>query len=63
MTYDLVIKNGTLVTASETFRADIGIQDGRIVAHGENLTDKDEIDAIDKLVMHRGIETHCHIAQ
>ena len=63
MTYDLAIKNGTLVTASETFQADIGIRDGRIVAHGENLTGKDEIDATDKLVMPGGIEAHCHIAQ
>ena len=63
MTYDLVIKNGSLVTASETFRADIGIQDGRIVAHGEYLSGKDEIDATGKLVMPGGIEAHCHIAQ
>jgi dihydropyrimidinase len=63
MTYDLVIKNGTLVTASETFRADIGIRDGRIVAHGEDLSGKDEIDATGKLVMPGGIEAHCHIGQ
>jgi dihydropyrimidinase len=63
MIYDLVIKGGTLVTASETFRADIGIRDGRIVAHGENLTANDEIDASGKLVMPGGIEAHCHIAQ
>jgi dihydropyrimidinase len=63
MTYDLVIRGGTLVTASETFRGDIGIRDGRIAALGDGLTGDDVIDAKGKLVMPGGIEAHCHIAQ
>ena len=28
--FDLIVKNGTLATASDTFAADIGVRDGRI---------------------------------
>ena len=28
---DLVIKNGTVVTAAESYKADIAVKDGRIV--------------------------------
>ena len=63
MKHDLVIKGGTLVTASETFIADIGINGEKIVTLGESLDGYDEINADKKLVMPGGIETHCHIAQ
>lgn len=63
MKFDLVITNGTLATASDTFRADIGIRDGRIAAIAENLSGAREIDASGKLVLPGGIEAHCHIAQ
>ena len=35
--YDLVVRGGTVVTGSDTMRADIGIRDGRIAALGEKL--------------------------
>ena len=35
--YDLVIRGGTVVTASDTYRADIGIRGGRIAAIGDRL--------------------------
>ncbi len=60
---DLVIKGGTVATASDTFRADVGIAGGRIVALGENLDGAEVIDATGKLVLPGGIEAHCHIAQ
>lgn len=63
MSFDLVIKGGTCVTATETFKADIGIADGRIAALGDGLRAPDEIDARGKLVMPGGIEAHAHIAQ
>ena len=63
MKHDLVIRGGTLATASETFRADIGIRDGRIATLGEHLEGEDVIDATGKLVLPGGIEAHCHIAQ
>jgi len=62
--FDTVIRNGTVATASETFKADVAIRDGRIVALGEALTDAAEIfDATDRLVLPGGIDSHVHIAQ
>jgi len=61
--FDLVIKGGTVATAADTFRADIGITDGRIAALGTGLHGADTIDATGKLVLPGGIEAHCHIAQ
>jgi dihydropyrimidinase len=60
---DLVIRNGTVATASDTFKADIGITGGRITAIAESLSGEREIDATGKLVLPGGIEAHCHIAQ
>ncbi|PWJ20916.1 dihydropyrimidinase [Jannaschia seohaensis] len=61
--FDLVITGGTVVTAADTFRADIGISEGRIAALGLGLEGADRIDATGKLVLPGGIEAHCHIAQ
>ena len=63
MTMDLVLRNGTVATASDTFKADIGITGGRITAIAESLSAEREIDASGKLVLPGGIEAHCHIAQ
>lgn len=41
--FDTVIRHGTIATASETYPADVGIRDGRIVAIGEKLADADEV--------------------
>ena len=35
--FDKVIKNGTIVTASDTYKGDIGIKDGIITEIGQNL--------------------------
>jgi len=63
-TYDLAIINGTVVTASDTFKSDIGVRDGIIVAMGE-LSGRAErtIDAKSRLVLPGGIDSHCHIDQ
>ena len=64
MDVDTVIHDGTLATATDTFRADIGITDGRITAIAERLNGGAErIDAGGRLVMPGGIEAHAHIAQ
>ncbi len=63
--YDLIVKNGTVATAADTFRADVGVKDGRIVALADDI-DADGarvIDARGKLVLPGGIDSHCHIAQ
>ncbi len=62
--YDLIIKGGTVATAADTFDADIGVKDGRVVALADELTGAEEvIDARGKLVLPGGIDSHCHIAQ
>jgi dihydropyrimidinase len=59
-----VIRNGTVATAADTFQADVGVKDGRIVALGEKLGGgSEEIDAAGKLVLPGGVEGHCHIEQ
>lgn len=64
MTFDTIIRGGTIATASDTFTCDIGIRDGRIAALGDNLGDAREvIDATGKLVLPGGIDSHVHIAQ
>lgn len=62
--YDMIIKSGTVVTATDTFKADVAIKDGRISALGHDLGDAEHIiDATDMLVLPGGIEAHCHIEQ
>lgn len=64
MALDLVIRNGTVVTAGDVFRCDIGIRDGRIVALGEQLGAADQvIEARGRLVTPGGIDSHCHMDQ
>ena len=61
---DLLIRNGTIVTAAESFQADLGVSDGRIVTIGAGLGPADEeIDATGLLVMPGGVDGHVHLAQ
>ena len=62
--YDLLIKGGTIATAADVTRADIGIKDGVIAAIGLDLSGATEtIDATGRLVLPGGIDSHVHIAQ
>jgi dihydropyrimidinase len=61
--YDCVVRGGTVVTASDAYRADIGIRAGRIAAVGQNLTGAQTVDAGGLLVLPGGVDTHCHIEQ
>ncbi len=64
MRFDMVIRHGTVVTASDTFRSDVGVIDGRIAALAAELTDADEIiDATGLYVMPGGIDSHVHLDQ
>ncbi|MBR8701966.1 D-hydantoinase [Fusobacterium sp. DD29] len=64
MTYDLLIKNGTLVTAKEKFEADLAVKDGKIVAIAKNIDGeaKEVVDAKGKLVLPGAIDAHTHLA-
>lgn len=64
MSYDLIIANGTVATAADVFKADIGIRDGRIVQIGGNMGGATRvIDAAGRYVLPGGIDSHVHIAQ
>ncbi|MEP7357282.1 MAG: dihydropyrimidinase [Anaerolineales bacterium] len=58
-----LIKNGTLVTAAETFQADLLLVDGRIALMGQNLPGDgaELIDAAGKYVLPGGIDVHTHL--
>lgn len=63
-TLDTVIRAGTVVTATDAVRCDVGIRDGRIVALAEDLpAGRREIDASGRLVLPGGIDAHCHVEQ
>jgi len=58
----LVIRGGTVVTATDTFRVDVAVRDGRIVAIGVDLPNADhEIDASGLQVLPGGIDVHTHL--
>ena len=61
MNFDLVISGGTLVTASDTFQAEIGIQAGKIVAISSHLTAAEIVDARGLLVLPGAIDPHVHL--
>ncbi len=62
--FDLVIRNGTVVTASEIMRCDIGIKDEKIVTLAAQLPSGfPELDATDKFVLPGGVDAHCHLDQ
>ena len=61
---DLLFKNGTLVFADGSYKADLAVTSGRITAIGENLTSESHtsvVDASDKLILPGGIDAHAHL--
>ena len=64
MSFDTIIRGGTVATASDTFACDVGISGGKITALGTDLGSATEIvDASGLLVLPGGIDSHVHIAQ
>ncbi len=62
--FDLVISGGTVVTAADRTRCDVGIRDGRVVALADRLDGGlRRIEANGRLVMPGGIDAHCHLDQ
>ncbi len=62
--YDLVIQNGTLVTPSGMFAADLAVKDGKIcaVAAAIPADGAKTVDAAGKLVLPGAIDPHTHLA-
>jgi len=55
------IRNGTIVTADLTYKADVQIDDGIITAIGPDLKGGTELDATGCYVMPGGIDPHTHL--
>ncbi|MCI1655768.1 MAG: dihydropyrimidinase [Lachnospiraceae bacterium] len=60
---ELLIKGGTVVTASESFQADLAVDHGKIQAIGKHLELEAEhtVDASGKLVLPGAIDAHTHM--
>lgn len=64
MSFDTIIRNGSVVTATDTYVADVAITNGKIAAVGANLPTQNAteiLDASNKLVMPGGIDVHTHL--
>jgi dihydropyrimidinase len=64
MRFDTIIHNGTVVTATDTYGADVGITGGKITAIAEHLPAESAttlLDAKGLLVIPGGIDVHTHL--
>ena len=62
--FDLVIKNGTIITASDRYNGDIGIKDGKVIQIATELSATDGIQVVDaagKYIIPGGIDGHTHL--
>lgn len=61
---DLIIKNGTIITAKDTFKGDIGVRDGKIEVITRSLDEMDArkiVDAAGKYVLPGALDAHVHL--
>ncbi|MGB0013477.1 MAG: amidohydrolase family protein, partial [Candidatus Sulfotelmatobacter sp.] len=64
MGFDTIIGNGSVVTATDTYVADVAITDGKISAIGKDLPRENArtvLDASGKYVLPGGIDVHTHL--
>ncbi|HXY16390.1 MAG TPA: dihydropyrimidinase [Terriglobales bacterium] len=64
MGFDTLITGGTVVTATDTYAADVAITSGKVVAIGQDLPRENTrrlLDASGKYVMPGGIDVHTHL--
>jgi len=64
MSFDTIIRNGSVVTATDTYQADIAIANGKIAAIAKDLpvqSASQMLDANAKLVLPGGIDVHTHL--
>ncbi len=61
----MIIKNGTICTSSEMFKADLAVKDGKIIEIAACIDAtgcENVVDASDKLVLPGAIDVHTHLA-
>src|SRR4026209_2635223 len=56
-----IIKNGTVVTADLTYKADVRVENGVITEIGQNLSGGETLDATGCYLMPGGIDPHTHL--
>jgi dihydropyrimidinase len=64
MRFDTIVRNGTIITATDAYPGDIGINNGRIAAIGLDLPIEGAgkvIEARGRMVMPGGIDVHTHL--
>jgi len=64
MGFDTIIRNGSVVTATDTYVADVATENGKISAIGRTLPTQNAtkvLDAAGKLVLPGGIDVHTHL--
>jgi dihydropyrimidinase len=61
MMMNTVIRNGTIVTADLTYKSDVLIENGKIMAIGDGLVGDKTLDATGCYVMPGGIDPHTHL--
>ncbi|MFZ0735376.1 MAG: dihydropyrimidinase [Candidatus Sulfotelmatobacter sp.] len=64
MGFDTVIQNGSVVTATDIYKADVAISSGKVAAIGNDLPVQNAskvLDAAGKLVLPGGIDVHTHL--
>jgi len=62
--FDTLIVNGTVVTATDTYKSDVAIAAGKVIAVGSNLPRENAskvLDADGKYVFPGGIDVHTHL--
>ena len=61
MNFDLVIRNGTLISASENLKADLGVKAGKIIAIADDLKGNHTVDASGLYVLPGAVDPHVHL--
>ena len=61
---DMIIRNGTVVSATGSYKADVAVKDGKIAAVGSipDIPGAKVVDAAGKLVLPGAIDAHTHLA-
>jgi dihydropyrimidinase len=58
---DIVLKGGTVVTATDTYRADVGVQGGRIAVIGQDIQGERVLNVQGKYVFPGAVDPHTHL--